>query len=191
LACANCLKRNYDFDRTVSVFIYNRVIARAIYRFKFRQKTFLAKFFSKFLLRKIEYLRNKVDFIIPVPIHGKRLKWRGYNQTMLLADELSHQTTIRTIPDLLIKNKNTVAQTTLRLKKRKVNLKSAFSINEQYKDLIRGKNIMITDDVFTTGSTANECAKVLKRNGVKKVFVLTIAKTTIGKKRNKLNCTDH
>jgi ComF family protein len=129
----------------------------------------------------MECLKDKMDFIVPVPIHGKRLQWRGYNQTILLANELSRETSIRTIPDLLIKNKNTAAQTTLRSNKRKVNLKSAFSINEKYTDLIENSNIMITDDVFTTGSTANECAKVLKKHGAKKVFVLTIAKTTLNK----------
>ncbi|MDR2778636.1 MAG: ComF family protein, partial [Rickettsiales bacterium] len=143
--------------------------------------TFLAKFFVKLLLKKAEYIRDRVDFIIPVPIHRKRLRWRGYNQTLLLADELSRLIAIRTIPDLLVKNKNTVAQTTLKSKKRRVNLKSAFNINEEYVNLIRDKNIMITDDVFTTGSTVNECAKVLKNNGVRKVFVLTIAKTTMNK----------
>jgi ComF family protein len=135
----------------------------------------------KLLLKKAEYIRDRVDFIIPVPIHRKRLRWRGYNQTLLLADELSRLIAIRTIPDLLVKNKNTVAQTTLKSKKRRVNLKSAFNINEEYVNLIRDKNIMITDDVFTTGSTVNECAKVLKNNGVRKVFVLTIAKTTMNK----------
>jgi ComF family protein len=182
LLCAACLKGRYNFDRLLSVFIYNKTIARAIYRFKFKRQAFLSKFFLKFLLKKLEPIKSKVDLIIPIPIHRKRLKWRGYNQTLLLARDISRETSIGCIPDLLLKNRHTVAQTTLRFRKRKSNLRSAFEINPNYLEPIRGKNIMIVDDIFTTGSTVNECAKILKKNGVGRVFILTIARTLLNKK---------
>lgn len=181
MLCAACSRGKYSFDRSLSVFVYNRTIAKAIYRFKFKRQAFLSKFFLKFLLKRLEPLRGAVDILVPVPIHIRRLKWRGYNQTLLLAREISEKTLIKCIPDLLTKRRHTAAQTTLHFRKRRNNLRLAFGINQNYMESIRDKNIMIVDDVFTTGSTVDECAKILKENGVGRVFVLTIAKTLLAK----------
>lgn len=169
----------YSFDRALSVFVYNRTIARAIHRFKFKHMTFLSKFFANFLLEKLRSLKSTVNFIIPVPIHRERLMWRGYNQALLLAKDVSEKSLISCIPNLLIKSRHTLPQRILSTRKRKSNLRMAFEINPSHLETIRDKNIMIVDDIFTTGTTVNECAKVLKRNGVRKVFVLTIAKTML------------
>lgn len=179
LICGKCIKSKYSFDRNFSVFIYNRTIAKAIYKFKFGKKTFLAEFFAKFLAKKMNNV--KIDYLIAVPIHKKRLKIRGYNQSLLLVKEVSKITNIPYISDLLSKDKNTIPQSKLKSSKRKTNLKSVFSLNEKYIENIKGKNIGIIDDVFTTGSTINECAKILKKSGVNKVFGFTIVKSTLNK----------
>ena len=180
LVCGQCLKNKYYFDRNISVFVYNETIARVIFEFKFHEKTFLSKFFAKFLLKKLEELGEfceKIDFITCVPLHTKRLRFRGYNQSLLLANDLAKITQIPCIYDMLLKVKNTKTQVQLSYKKRKTNLLSAFILNKKYLELIKGKNILLIDDVFTTGSTVNECSKVLKRVGrTNKVFVLTIAR---------------
>ncbi|MBR2141088.1 MAG: ComF family protein [Rickettsiales bacterium] len=178
LICADCINKKYYFDRVFSVFVYNRVIAKAIFRFKFNRKTFLSKFFAKFLNNKLKECNEKIDFIVPIPMNVMKLRNRGYNQAVLLAKDLSKMVKIPCIYDLIIKTKNTKAQSSLSHKERKFNLKLAFKLNEKYKDIVKNKNILIVDDVFTTGSTANECSKILKKSGaVGRIFVLTIAKT--------------
>ena len=180
LVCARCLNKQHYFNKATSVFIYNRTIARCIYRLKFDRKTFLARFFTRFIVKNIKEFNT--DYIVPVPIYGNRLKERGYNQSLLLVKEISKLTDIPYIEDLILKIKSTLPQTQLSTNKRKTNLKSAFKINEKYRNIIKYKNILIIDDVLTTGTTVDECAKVLKKNNVSKVFVSTIVRTTLNKK---------
>lgn len=181
LLCGNCIKKKPYFDKAISCFIYNKTISRTILQFKFFKKTFLSKVLVKFLLISTKDVINEVDYLIPVPIDIKRLRWRGYNQSLLLTKELSKKTNKPIIEDLLIKHKYTIPQARLKNKDRKKNLKNVFSFNEKYFDLIQNKNIAILDDVMTTGTTVNECAKILKQQGVNKVFVFTIAKTSLHK----------
>ena len=123
---------------------------------------------------KICGLLKKYDIIIPVPIHKKRKAQRGYNQTQLIASKISKYLKIKLCDDVLIKSKNTIAQSKLNKNKRKQNIKGAFKILNSEK--IQGKNILLFDDIYTTGSTVNECSKILTRAGAKRIGVLTIAK---------------
>ena len=123
---------------------------------------------------KICGLLKKYDIIIPVPIHKKRKAQRGYNQTQLIASKISKYVGIKLCDDVLIKSKNTIAQSKLNKNKRKQNIKGAFKILNSEK--IQGKNILLFDDIYTTGSTVNECSKILTRAGAKRIGVLTIAK---------------
>ena len=176
--CGVCLDKKYYFDQNISVFVYNRTIAKAIFEFKFKDKTFLSKKFADLMKNNINNFSYKIDYVVSVPMHLNRLRKRGYNQSFLLANDLANLTNIDFIKDLLIKTKNTSRQVGLNVKERKTNLKGSFSIKDKYKDIIKNKNILIIDDVFTTGSTINECAKILKLEGkVNKVMSLTIAKT--------------
>jgi ComF family protein len=177
IICVDCLKNEYYFDRSFSAFIYEKIIAKVIFEFKFFRKRFLAKFLTRFLFIKFKEIEEKIDYIIPVPMHIKKLRVRGYNQSLLLANELSKLVNIPCIYDVLMKQRNTKAQINTSYKARKHNLKSAFCLKEKYKDLIANKTILIVDDVITTGSTINECAKVLKSNGVGRVLVISVAKT--------------
>lgn len=181
LSCAACLRNRPYFNRNISIFVYNRTIIRVVYRLKYNQKLFLAKFLAKFLVKRLEEVDNtvKLDYITMVPLHPKRFRMRGYNQSLLLARELSKIKHIPCIDDLLIKQKNTIPQTKLDRKRRKTNLKSVFVTNEKWLGDIKGKNIGVVDDVFTTGSTLNECAKTLKKAGVARVFTFTLVKTTL------------
>jgi ComF family protein len=176
--CADCSKNGHIFDKAVSVFVYNEYFAKVVILFKFKNKFFLSKFFFKYLKKKINEFNDAIDFIIPVPMHVKKLRLRGYNQAVLLVKEFEKDGYKNVIYDLLKKTVNGKPQMSLKYRERRLNLRNSFKINENYIEKIRDKNVLIIDDIFTTGSTVDECSKILKQNGVKKVFVLTIAKTS-------------
>ena len=168
-------KNNY-FEELISIFKYEGLIREKIIQYKFQDKSYIYNTFAKIILKneKVCGLLKKYDIIIPVPIHRKRKLQRGYNQTQLIAKEIAKNIDIELCDDALIKTKNTIAQSKLNKNKRKQNLKAAFRVLDLEK--IQGKNILLFDDIFTTGSTVNECSKILKKAGAKTVGVLTIAK---------------
>lgn len=180
--CAKCLSTKPYYDKALCCFIYNKTISRAILEFKFYHKTFLSKFFAKFLIVTIKEIINDVDYIIPIPMSLQRLRWRGFNQSLLLVKQIAKLTNKQIIADLIIKIKHTEAQSKLNHKERKQNLNSAFKTNKKYLEVIKNKNILIIDDVITTGTTVNNCSKVLKKAHVNKVFVASIAKTSFSRK---------
>lgn len=168
-------KNNY-FEELISIFKYEGLIREKIIQYKFQDKSYIYNTFAKIILKneKVCGLLKKYDIIIPVPIHRKRKLQRGYNQTQLIAKEIAKNIDIKLCDDVLVKSKNTIAQSKLNKNKRKQNIKGAFRVLDLEK--IQGKNILLFDDIFTTGSTVNECSKILKKVGAKTVGVLTIAK---------------
>jgi ComF family protein len=115
-----------------------------------------------------------VDLIIPVPLHPKRLRWRGFNQSVLLARQISHAYKIPMDPFVLRRDHETAPQTQLAEDERRKNVRGAFTLNPDRS--VDGKNILLVDDVYTSGATVNECSRILKRNGSKQVFVVTLAR---------------
>ena len=167
---------NKYFKELISILKYEGIIRDKILQYKFEDKAYIYKTFAKIVLKnkKVCGLLKKYDIIIPVPIHKKRKLQRGYNQTQLIAKEISKNIDIKLCNNVLVKNKNTIAQSKLNKNKRKQNIKGAFkALNVQN---IQGKSVLLFDDIYTTGSTANECSKILKEAGAKTVGVLTIAK---------------
>ncbi|MDR2760648.1 MAG: ComF family protein [Rickettsiales bacterium] len=181
LVCASCLKEKYFFDRAVSVFYYSGHMPKIIHSFKFGNKFFLSKFFFEYLREKPKEFGENIDCIVPIPLHVKKLRARSYNQTALLARHFRDEG-YKVINDLLLKTVNSRAQIELKTSQRKKNVRGNFCVNKKYAGEAAGKNILLLDDVFTTGATVNECAKVLREGGAKKIFVLTIAKVARGKK---------
>ena len=164
------------FDEHLYVFKYDGIIREKIIRYKFYEKSYMYKTFAKIILKnekKYGFLLN-YDIIIPVPIHKKRKNERGYNQSSLIAKELAVNLEIIYRENVLYKRINNTKQSTLSKKQRIKNVNNVYGIkNLQY---IKEKNIILFDDIFTTGSTVNECAKLLKKNGANKILVLTLAK---------------
>ena len=115
-----------------------------------------------------------VDLIVPVPLHIRRLRERGFNQALLLARELSKQTGIPCEQRSLRKIKDTPFQTALKGRERRKNLKAAFRVKKT--EEIEGKSVLLVDDVYTTGTTVNECARTLLEAGAATVGVLTLAR---------------
>ena len=114
------------------------------------------------------------DFIHPVPLHVKRLRQRGFNQALVLARSLFPREKEKIRFNILARKMDTPSQAGLSGKERRKNLKNAFVVKKASE--ITGKNVLLVDDVFTTGSTANECAKALKAAGCRKVEVLTMCR---------------
>lgn len=173
--CGDCLKSSWNFDKARSIFVYEEIIAGLIHGLKYSgNMTGLATF--QHLSRHSPVLDDLTipDFIVPVPLHIKRLRERGFNQALLLARKIFPGEKEKIKYDLLLRQMDTPTQTGLSGKERRRNLKNAFVVKKTSE--IIGKNILIIDDVFTTGATVNACAKVLKTVGCKKVEVMTICR---------------
>ena len=122
-----------------------------------------------------EFLENcDADLILPVPLHPKRLRWRGFNQALLLARQLSRAYGIATDPLVLRRIKETPPQTQLNEEERRRNVRDAFALAPGRS--LEGKKILLVDDVYTSGATVNECSRTLKKSGVERVFVVTLAR---------------
>lgn len=179
LICAKCLTQKPSFDKVISIFRYNDILKKVVKSLKYHEQTLIAKKLSKLLIARSQNEINNSDIVVPVPLHIKRLRKRKFNQAILLAKSLVKNQKIIFFPDLLIRTKNTKPQVELRKKERETNLKGAFALNIKYQSPIKGKNILLVDDVVTTGTTLEECAAILKKHGAKRVIAITIAKTAL------------
>lgn len=126
----------------------------------------------------VEYHNNfgenlDIDLIIPIPLHKKKELLRGYNQSLILAKSLNKELKLKVDNSVLIRKKFTESQTKFNKKERLANVESAFYIKDE--DKIKGKNILLLDDVITTGATINECAKILKQKKANKIIAFSIA----------------
>ena len=168
--------KNKYFDEGMYIYEYKDNIRNKIIEYKFQDQSYLYKTFGRIVLKnkKICGILEKYDIIIPVPIHKKRKQKRGYNQAELIARYISKNLNIDCENNVLVKTKNVISQTKLNKKDRINSVKNVFNIKNEEK--INNKNIVLFDDIYTTGSTLNECSKILKNAGAKKVFALTIAK---------------
>lgn len=161
------------FDSHTYLFKYEEGIREKILQYKFNEKSYLYKFFSEIIINNCN-LKNNYDIILPVPIHKKRKLKRGYNQSELIAKELAKKFNIEYYNNILVKEVNNLPQSTLNKTQRIKNVLGIYKITNSQK--IENKSILLIDDIYTTGSTVNECAKILKQCGVQKIDVLTLAK---------------
>lgn len=176
LQCASCAPY---FDKAISVFVYDEFSKKMILKFKHFDGTYLSEPFVNWMYKSAILDVDRADLIIPVPIHfWKRLK-RKYNQSELLAKGISDISGVKYEPRILKKIKQTSPQEGLSGKSRRKNVVGSFGTDEKYGNLVKDKHILLVDDVFTTGSTANECSRILKRRGASRVTVLTLARTAI------------
>ena len=172
--------QNKEFNEHFWLFEYKNVIREKIIDYKFNDKSYVYRMFVELILKNDEALNyiKLYDIIVPVPIHKKRLKQRGYNQSELIAKDICKQLRLDCKANIIKKVKNIIAQSTLNKEQRLENVKGAYKLNINSDDLpyLEGKKILLIDDVYTTGSTLNECAKVLKCINDVSVGALTIAK---------------
>ncbi len=171
--CTACLKP-YAFASACAVFPYERV-RTAIRLFKYEggkeMGRGLGELMGEYLLEYHRDLAEKVDVMVSVPLHLKKEKRRGFNQTHILCEHISEKTGIVLQKSGLKRIRETVAQSELTPEERKVNLKDAFQAEADFTD----QRVLLVDDIFTTGTTCNECAKELYRAGAKEVIVFALS----------------
>lgn len=170
------IKKEKYFEELMYIFKYEGQVRKLILDYKFNEKSYLYKTFVNFLLKNEKIFENikKYDKIIPVPISKKRNKERGYNQSMLIAEEIANKTNLGLVNNCLIKTKNIIEQSKLNKEDRQQNIQGVYSL--QNERLITNKKILLVDDIYTTGSTVNECCKILQQANPKTIGVLVLAK---------------
>ena len=180
--CLNCKKETY-LDRVISATEYREPLTRELIKaFKYHFVTELGEPLSQLLIRIIEanflLAGDKSRFlIVPVPLHKRRLKYRGFNQAEIIAQNISDHFQIPTNTEILLRKIAKAPQAKISdTEKRKLNISDVFALNPAFKEELGDKTILLIDDVITTGATLCEAAKVLKQNSAKEVWALTIAK---------------
>lgn len=175
--CPECSVYDKSFEMVKSLFSYEGIIKDGIYSFKYYNKPYFYKFFGNCLLNYMNEINyNNFDYITSVPLHKSKMRTRGYNQSELLAKYLAKKLYIPYI-DALKRTKKTPKQSEQSKEDRRKNLKGAFTIKTPLKfGNIKNSNVLLVDDVYTTGSTADECSKALIEFGVSKIYVITIAR---------------
>jgi len=174
--CSSCLKFRFHFDRAFSPCAYTGTIKQLIHEFKYCGKDYLGeplgslmnKFIKDYRL-PIEYL----DFIIPVPLHKIRAREREFNQAQVLSEQVAREFNKKVLPDVLLRSRPTRTQTELTFEDRRKNVENSFTVRDG--ELIKDANLLLIDDVLTTGATSSEAAKALKDSGARIVFVMTLA----------------
>lgn len=174
--CGVCLENKPWFTTARTVTAYDGVILEAIHQFKYGHNittgACLARLFAAFNFPDLDF--GSFDALVPVPLHTKRLRERGFNQSLILARALGNKYGMPVDFSLLKRRKFTLTQTGLDKKDREKNISGAFAAGSPEK--INGKNLILVDDVYTTGATVNECAKTLIKAGAEQVAVLTLAR---------------
>lgn len=170
--CLTCKGKLTSIDMGASPFSYEGEIKRLVKKLKYFNGRYIADSFAKFLFETYKQRNMAADAVVFVPMSDKELKKRRFNQAKLLAQAFSELSGVG-IADALIKSKETKRQATISGADRRKNLSDAFRVKD--KAAVKGKNIIIIDDVSTTGSTGEAIAEKLKKAGASKVFLLTVA----------------
>lgn len=171
--CYDCSKKEHFFEQGRSLWIHREPVNRAVYAFKYHSLMCYGIVFGREMGKQMaEYLlENEVELLIPIPLHRRKQRERGYNQSAVLAKEISEHTGIPAEERLLIRRKYTKPQKQLNDVERIKNIKGAFALAGE----IKAENVALIDDIYTTGSTIDEAAEVLRNSGVSKVYFLTIS----------------
>lgn len=180
--CKDCLNRIFEYNKKIFedypkeeykkdiLYYYKGILKEKIKKFKFDDYLFLKKPLGKLIYKKLDKnLLSTIDYITFVPVSNKKIKTRGYNQCELLANEVSNYSKIEVL-EILKKIKETKDQHFLNIQDRNKNLKNSFEVVKN----IKGKRIILIDDIHTSGNTVDECYKTLKNAGVEFVWIVCV-----------------
>jgi ComF family protein len=170
--CGRCLKQPPPFDHTVAAFSYQFPLDKLIQALKYRERLILVSFLAEALTRRIT---TRPDCIVALPLHPTRLRERGFNQSLLLARQISRRLAIPLLPDACERVRNTPPQSSLPWKERDKNMRQAFACRPGAD--VRGKHVAIVDDVMTTGASIGELARALKQAGASEISAWVVART--------------
>lgn len=172
--CVDCEKKKGGITQGRSLWVHSEPVSGAVYRFKYKNKRCWGRMFAEELYRKYgeQICFWKIGQIIPVPLHSSRRRKRGYNQAQILGEELSCLTGIPCRSDVLLRIKKTKPQKQVQGRERRANMLGAFAVVKSWKPV---KNVLLIDDIYTTGATVDQAAEMLKTAGVQNVYFLTIS----------------
>ena len=176
--CPDCEEMQFVFEKAVAVYAYDGAAKTLIHALKYHNRTAVADWLAEKAFEKLDWDRPfaGAEVVTSIPLHKVRQRERGYNQSALLAQALAKRMKLPFEPYLMVRKVYTTSQTTLSKAARLQNLKEAFRLG---KSSLAGKKVLLVDDVFTTGTTVNEAAKVLLAGGAGSVYVLTICHGTL------------
>ena len=174
--CANCREMELHFSSARSAVVARGIVLEIIHRYKYQRALWFEPFLADLLMREAMPVLSQRhwDFIVPVPLHSVKYREREFNQAERLARHLSAATKIPLNKKLLRRVTPTATQTLLTREQRAANMRRAFSVASGVR--LRGRRIVLVDDVFTTGATTNACAKALRAAGAGEVCVWTVAR---------------
>jgi len=172
--CGDCQTDPPPFDRARAAALYDGPVAEAIIRFKFSKQLAFLPVMQHWLQRPLCLeLVAAADLLAPVPLHPKRIKDRGFNQSLFLAQGFPGAAVAR---EAVVRTRHTPPQVGLNPKERQDNVKGAFAVTDPAR--VKGQSVLLIDDLYTTGSTVKECARVLRKAGARRVEVLTVARVS-------------
>ncbi len=179
--CFGCMDSPPAFDRAKSVFFYDDAVKGLIMSFKHADRLELRFMLAQWLMSRIGDWTEEVDYIIPVPLHYWRLVGRKYNQSMLLAEIICKNTgqTDKLISDMLLRKSYTASMKKMTIRNRYDNLRKAITVNPSWQGQLKGKSVLVIDDVHTSGATFTACAKALRKAGAGKIYVASIARVLL------------
>lgn len=170
--CGYCLNKNFYFDKAISCLEYDTLSKGIIFKFKYSNHTYMSKYIALIMKEKLDLEKLKFDYILYVPLHKRRQSKRGFNQSQKIAKHLGKLIEVPVI-DVLVRKEYTKRLFKLKKLERQKELKNVFMLKSNMYDL-KNKNILLVDDIFTTGATVNEISKVLKLEGINKIFILSM-----------------
>lgn len=174
--CDACQASPFSFSRARAACLYDEASRALILRYKHADHQAFAPLFARWIERAAAPLLDKADVVVPVPLHRLRLLKRRFNQAAEIARPLARQTGLDYLPDSLVRVKRTLSQGTKSASQRRQNMKNAFAVTPRGRRRIRGRRILLVDDVFTTGATAEACARALMAAGAGSVDLVVIAR---------------
>lgn len=177
IECNYCFNKTFYFDKVISCIEYDDISKKLILDFKYKSKTYLCKYIAQLMKEKILLEDMKYDYILFVPLHKKRIRERGFNQSEKIANKLGELLNIPVL-DCIDRVKNTKKLYRLNKEDREKELKNGFKVKENI-NFIKNKKVILIDDIFTTGATANEISKVLKINLVDCICIFTLLTTYV------------
>jgi len=174
--CGACIDRPPRFTAARAAALFEGPVRELVHRLKYKGRVQLRRPLGLLAVRQLAPFAadSSADLIIPVPLHVKRLRQRGFNQAILLGEILAREWRLPLMRRNLRRTRWTEPQINLSAAERIANVRGAFSVSKP--ELVRDKKVLLVDDVYTTGSTVSECTKVLLRAGAEEVFIVTIAR---------------
>ncbi|MGN1206041.1 MAG: ComF family protein [Eubacterium sp.] len=175
--CEDCGRREYVVSSGKALYRYDERMQQVIRQFKYEGCFTIGNYFAERMAQEFGdwILRGRMDMILPVPVHKKRLRFRGFNQAAVMAITLGECLNIPVLPDVLVRTEDTKPQKTLDMHKRIANLQKGFAVTRS----LEGKRILLVDDIYTTGATLEACGNVLKRAGAEEIRFVSLCIGTV------------